>query len=78
MNDNIQEACREYKVDKLVSCLSTCIFPDKTTYPVRGAAVVEPRARMCVSNTPPAPAPGARARADRRDHDPQRPAAPQQ
>lgn len=34
MNDNIFEACKEYKVDKLVSCLSTCIFPDKTTYPV--------------------------------------------
>lgn len=34
MNDNIFEACKEYKVDKLVSCLSTCIFPDKTTYPI--------------------------------------------
>lgn len=22
------------QVDKLVSCLSTCIFPDKTTYPI--------------------------------------------
>lgn len=22
------------KVAKLVSCLSTCIFPDKTTYPI--------------------------------------------
>jgi GDP-L-fucose synthase len=34
MNDNVMEACREYKVEKLVSCLSTCIFPDKTTYPI--------------------------------------------
>ena len=34
MNDNIFEACREYGVTKLVSCLSTCIFPDKTTYPI--------------------------------------------
>ena len=34
MNDNIFEACREHKVVKLVSCLSTCIFPDKTTYPI--------------------------------------------
>jgi len=34
MNDNIMEACREHKVVKLVSCLSTCIFPDKTTYPI--------------------------------------------
>mmetsp|Transcript_12598 Transcript_12598/g.14450 ORF Transcript_12598/g.14450 Transcript_12598/m.14450 type:complete len:321 (+) Transcript_12598:165-1127(+) len=34
MNDNIMECCRLYKVRKLVSCLSTCIFPDKTTYPI--------------------------------------------
>ena len=34
MNDNIFEACREFGVVKLVSCLSTCIFPDKTTYPI--------------------------------------------
>ena len=33
MNDNVMECCREHKV-KLVSCLSTCIFPDKTTYPI--------------------------------------------
>jgi GDP-L-fucose synthase len=34
INDNIMEACRIYKVQKLVSFLSTCIFPDKTTYPI--------------------------------------------
>lgn len=34
INDNIMEASRIYKVEKLVSCLSTCIFPDKTTYPI--------------------------------------------
>merc|ERR1712224_845660 len=34
MNDNIMECCRIHKVKKLVSCLSTCIFPDKTTYPI--------------------------------------------
>ena len=34
MNDNVFEACREFGVTKLVSCLSTCIFPDKTTYPI--------------------------------------------
>ena len=34
MNDNIFEACRKFKVEKLISCLSTCIFPDKTTYPI--------------------------------------------
>lgn len=34
INDNIMECCRIYKVEKLVSFLSTCIFPDKTTYPI--------------------------------------------
>lgn len=34
INDNIMECCRIYKVDKLVSFLSTCIFPDKTKYPI--------------------------------------------
>lgn len=34
INQNVMECCRLYKVEKLVSCLSTCIFPDKTTYPI--------------------------------------------
>eukprot|EP00091_Calanus_sinicus_P017930 TRINITY_DN3925_c0_g1_i2.p1 TRINITY_DN3925_c0_g1~~TRINITY_DN3925_c0_g1_i2.p1 ORF type:complete len:243 (-),score=71.01 TRINITY_DN3925_c0_g1_i2:81-809(-) len=34
MNDNILEASRKTNVKKLVSCLSTCIFPDKTSYPI--------------------------------------------
>jgi len=34
MNDNVMECCRIYEVKKLVSCLSTCIFPNKTTYPI--------------------------------------------
>ena len=34
MNDNVMECCRIYKVSKLVSYLSTCIFPDKTSYPI--------------------------------------------
>lgn len=34
INDNIMELCRITKVQKLVSMLSTCIFPDKTTYPI--------------------------------------------
>lgn len=34
INDNIMECCRIYKVSKLVSFLSTCIFPDKTEYPI--------------------------------------------
>jgi GDP-L-fucose synthase len=34
MTDNVFEACRTFNVVKLVSCLSTCIFPDKTPYPI--------------------------------------------
>ena len=34
MNDNILACSHKYGVQKLVSCLSTCIFPDKTTYPI--------------------------------------------
>lgn len=34
INDNVMECCREFGVTKLVSCLSTCIFPDKTSYPI--------------------------------------------
>jgi GDP-L-fucose synthase len=34
INDNIMECCRIFKVAKLVSFLSTCIFPDKTSYPI--------------------------------------------
>jgi len=34
INDNILLCCKDFKVAKCVSCLSTCIFPDKTTYPI--------------------------------------------
>lgn len=34
INDNVMELCRIHKVQKLVSFLSTCIFPDKTSYPI--------------------------------------------
>ena len=34
INNNILKICHELNVKKLVSCLSTCIFPDKTTYPI--------------------------------------------
>ncbi len=34
MQDNIMVLSKEYGVKKLVSCLSTCIFPDKTSYPI--------------------------------------------
>lgn len=34
INDNILSISHQFKVVKLVSCLSTCIFPDKVTYPI--------------------------------------------
>ncbi|CAH1118700.1 unnamed protein product [Phaedon cochleariae] len=34
MNDNILQISYESRVEKVVSCLSTCIFPDKTQYPI--------------------------------------------
>ncbi|CAI4230746.1 unnamed protein product [Auanema sp. JU1783] len=34
INDNILAISHEFNVEKCVSCLSTCIFPDKTTYPI--------------------------------------------
>lgn len=34
INDCVLHCCYEYKVEKCVSCLSTCVFPDKTTYPI--------------------------------------------
>lgn len=34
INDNVLNACQKTGVVKCVSCLSTCIFPDKTTYPI--------------------------------------------
>jgi len=47
MNDNVMECCRIYKVKKLVSCLSTCIFPDKTTYPIDETMVRSPQPHLC-------------------------------
>ncbi|CAL4195445.1 unnamed protein product, partial [Meganyctiphanes norvegica] len=34
INDNVFEATRLYKCRKIVSCMSTCIFPDETTLPL--------------------------------------------
>ena len=34
MQDNVMTLSHEFGVKKLVSCLSTCIFPDKTSYPI--------------------------------------------
>lgn len=34
MNTNVIEACHKLKIPKLVSFLSTCVFPDKVEYPL--------------------------------------------
>jgi GDP-L-fucose synthase len=34
INMNVLKAAHEIKVKKLIACLSTCIFPDNTTYPI--------------------------------------------
>jgi len=34
MNNNVLKCAHECNVPKVVSCLSTCIFPDKTSYPI--------------------------------------------
>lgn len=35
INFNVLKCCYETKVDKCVCILSTCVFPDKTTYPIK-------------------------------------------
>lgn len=34
INTNVLKAAHNIKVKKLIACLSTCIFPDKITYPI--------------------------------------------
>lgn len=34
MNYNVLKVCHILKIKKVISCLSTCIFPDDTTYPI--------------------------------------------
>jgi len=34
MNTNVLRCAHECNIQRVVSCLSTCIFPDKTTYPI--------------------------------------------
>ena len=34
INFNVVKCSHEYKVEKLIACLSTCIFPDNTSYPI--------------------------------------------
>ena len=39
INTNVIEACRKFGVKKLVSFLSTCVFPDKIDYPLTEAKI---------------------------------------
>lgn len=39
INDNVLHSAFEVGTRKVVSCLSTCIFPDKTTYPINETMV---------------------------------------
>lgn len=34
INFNVLKVCHKLKVKKVISCLSTCIFPNNTTYPI--------------------------------------------
>jgi len=34
INDNVLQCAHETGVIKVVSCLSTCVFPDKVAYPL--------------------------------------------
>jgi GDP-L-fucose synthase len=34
INNNVLKCSHKYNVKKVISCLSTCIFPDKTSYPI--------------------------------------------
>jgi len=34
INDNVLQTSYETKVVKVISCLSTCVFPDKVEYPL--------------------------------------------
>lgn len=34
INYNVVKCCHDFNVIKMIACLSTCIFPDATTYPI--------------------------------------------
>ena len=56
MNDTVLHCCYEYKVERCVSCLSTCIFPDKTSYPIDETMVHNgPPHDSCLLYTSPSP-----------------------
>lgn len=39
INDNVLRACAEFNVEKVVLCLSTCVYPDKIEYPFEEASL---------------------------------------
>ncbi|KAJ7594386.1 epimerase-domain-containing protein [Mycena floridula] len=39
INDNVLHTCHTTKVVKLISCLSTCVYPDKVEYPLTEAKI---------------------------------------
>ncbi|XP_077798484.1 GDP-L-fucose synthase isoform X6 [Macaca mulatta] len=46
INDNVLHSAFEVGACKVVSCLSTCIFPDKTTYPIDETMGLLPAVRL--------------------------------
>ncbi|CAB1324020.1 unnamed protein product [Coregonus sp. 'balchen'] len=48
INDNVLQAAHEVDAVRVVSCLSTCIFPDKTTYPINETMVTGHVWCLCV------------------------------
>ena len=34
INDNVLHTAHEFKCKKVISCLSTCVYPDKVEYPL--------------------------------------------
>ncbi|NXA11283.1 FCL synthase, partial [Sapayoa aenigma] len=52
INDNVLHSAHEVGVEKVVSCLSTCIFPDKTTYPIDETMVSVPIPAHCPGKFP--------------------------
>ncbi len=47
MTDNILWTSHQTGVKKVVSCLSSCIFPDKTTYPIDETMVLYLKRHFC-------------------------------
>ena len=39
MNTNLMSICRHHEVKNVIAMLSTCVFPDKTTYPLNAAKI---------------------------------------